>query len=337
MNKIGLITLLMFVFFSVKAQDSDLFSYMEEHLTAEETSSIDRAKSDLKKGDIFNAKIKAEDKKNAKYFKKKKKRKKAEKKSVAAKQMRIKQAVSYSKAYTAIYQTYLDKVNACSFYYAEDKTKVENLLAQAESNAEEATSTIDSYKKKSKKDLKKHVAYSKLQSNLKAAINNYVSAINNLIQAYSVHIDQEQKREAEQEENRVWQNAESDNTIHSYQSYLNVYRNGRYSAEANRRIRALEAKMREMARPKINGTLIYRVQIAASKKKLPRWKLARIYRKTSKITTKHYDDWYKYSLGSFSKYEEAKNYLNKINVSGAFVVAYVDGVKIDIKTAIENQ
>ncbi len=336
MTKLSLTTfVLLCVFtFGLKAQNADLFSYMEEHLTSEETSSIDRAKSSLKKGDLLEARIKAEDSKNGKYFKKKNK-KKAEKKSYEAKRLRIQQALDYEKAYTVIYNTYLDKVNACSFYYAEDKATVEDLLRNAASAVNMAGNEIDKYKKKSKSSLKKSVSYGKLKSNLQSAMDDYVAAINNLVKAYSLYVDQEQKKKDEEEENRVWQNAESDNTINSYKSYLNAYSDGAHASEARRRIKALETV--EQANKKITGTLVYRVQIAASRVPLPRWKLARIYSRTSEVTKKHYDDWYKYSIGSFETYEDAKSFLSNVNVTGAFVVAYVDGEKIDIKVAINGQ
>ncbi len=336
MNKLTLTTFVLFFvsIFGVKAQNTDLFSYMEEHLTSEETSAIDRAKSSLKKGDLLDAQIKAEDKKNSKYFKKKNK-KKAEKKSYEAKQLRIRQALEYEKAYVTIYDAYLEKVNACSFYYPEDKTAVDKLLTNAASDISMGGSKIDTYKKKSKKSLKKSVSYRKLKAGLSDATNYYVSAINKLIQAYSIYVDQEQKKKAEEEENRAWQNAESDNTINSYQSYLSAYQDGAHASEARRRIRNLE-KIKASHR-KITGTLIYRIQIAASRVPLPRWKLARIYRKTSEITKKNYDNWYKYSIGTFKKYEDAKDFLSNVDVTGAFVVAYVNGEKIDIKTAIAGQ
>ncbi len=338
MTKLRVITFALFFVYALglKAQSTDLFAYMEEHLTSEETSAIDRAKSSLKKGDMLESKIKAEDRKNSKYFKKKKK-KKAEKKSYEAKKLRIQQAIYYEKAYLAIYNTYLDKVNACSFYYPDDKSKVEQLLSDADQNVSAYGSEISFYKRKNKKELKKTVAYLKLKNSLKSALDGYVSSINNLITAYSIYIDQDKKKKAEEEENRAWENAESDNTINSYRSYLNAYSDGLHSDEARRRIRKLE-KIQEEASRKITGNLIYRVQIAASRTPLPKWKLARIYRKTGAITKKHYNDWYKYSIGAFQKYEQAKDFLsNSVKVPGAFVVAYVDGEKIDIQAAIKGQ
>ncbi len=336
MNKISLITLFLFFAFSLKAQEHDLFSYMEEHLTSEETSAIDRAKSDFRKAEILQPRIEEEDKKNSKYFKNKQ-RKKAEKKSYEAKRLRIEQAMQYKKAYIAMYDTYLGKIKSCSFYYPEDKKKVNELMEHAKSKVAAAVNTIESYDKKSKKHLKKLVYYKKLKNDLMSSVEALDVGVNDLIKAYSVYVNQEEKKLAEQEENRIWQNAESDGTINSYQSYLKVYPNGTYSAEAKRRVKLLEEKMQEMKKQKIYGSLYFSVQIAASRIELPKWKIARIYRKTAEITIKHYDDWYKYSVGEFKTYEEAKEFLAEINVSGAFVVAYVDDKKIDIQTAIDNQ
>ncbi len=341
MNRLTLFTFLLLFGLStqLKAQDGDLFSYMSEYLNSEDISQIDRAKSNVKKGDAMNKEINAEDRKINKFFRKKKKKKKAEKKSVEAKKLRIQQAVYYNSGYSIIFSTYMDKLSACSFYYPEDKSKVDLLVEEAKTKAEEAQKIITGYKrKKSKKDLKKNIKYEILKRELQSAISGYISAIENLIESYTIFIDQEEKRQAEEEENRAWANAESDNTIQSYQAYLNVYNNGKYSTEARSRVRMLRSEMQERGlKDKLEGKLVYRVQIAASRVPLKRSVIARYYRNTRQVKAMQYDDWYKYSVGEFSKYAEAKAFVKKVKVKGAFVVAYVNNKKIDIKRAIRSE
>lgn len=341
MKKLSLITFLLLFVFSplAKAQNSDLYQFMAEYLSKEESDKIDNAKSNMKKGEKLESKIKSEDRKVSKYFKSKKKskKKKGEKKSVAVKQLRIQQASYYEQAYSAIFTVYLDKVNSCKFEYDSDKTKVDGLIEEANTNVNSAKRTIKSFNKKKKSDLKKRVEYSKLKSELQSAVNKYKSSINNMIESYSIFLDQKQKKQLEEADDDAWTNAKSENTIHGYQAYLNSYRNGKHAAEARALIKTLDAELKKAEKRKINGTLIYRVQIAASHTPLPRWKIAKFHRNTKEVTTKHYDDWYKYSIGSFKKYAEAKAYLGRISVEGAFVVAYVDGAKIDIERAIAGE
>ena len=96
MKKLTIITLLslsgLFVSFNLSAQTDDLYTYMDQYLTADEKDQIARAKSSFEKGDKLDAQIKEEDSKTDKYFSKKSK--KGEKKSVEAKTLRIKQALN---------------------------------------------------------------------------------------------------------------------------------------------------------------------------------------------------------------------------------------------------
>jgi len=342
MKKLTIITFLLFFGFvyvpRLQAQGADLFSFMEEHLTADEQDQLQRAKDNLKKGDKLDSQIKAEDKKVQKYFSKKKK--KGEKKSVAVKELRIRQALYYEKAYALIYNVYSEKINGSTFIYEDDKAKANDLLDEALTDNAGAKRKMKAYKSVSPKDLKKSVQYNKLKSDLQGAMNLYISSINNLIDAYSVFLDQETKKQLEEEENRVWQNAESENTIYGYQTYLNDFPNGKYASQARSRMDDLEEaerKKKEEDARSLKGNLVYQVQIAASKKPLPKWKIAKFYKRTNEVTKKNYDGWHKYAIGSFTKYDDAKKFVKAVRVKGAFVVAYLNGEKIDIKEAIKIQ
>lgn len=343
MKKLTIITFLFFVGIinahTLLAQDADIFSYMEEHLSDDEIQQIDRAKTNISKGDKLETKIKAEDKKVDKYFKKKKK--KGEKKSAEVKEMRIKQALYYEKAYAAIYNVYYDKVNAANFIYDEDRVKADGHIDDAITENAEAKKVMKQYKSVSPKDLKKKIEYAKLKSDLQSAKNSYIGSIQYLIEAYTLVVDQEAKKQLEDQEEQAWQNAESDGTIYGYQSYLNDFPSGKYASAARSRIEELEdeerRKREEEKSRNMKGALVYQVQIAASKKALPKWKVARLYKATSEVTRKNYDGWYKYSVGKFTKYEDAKKFVKAVRIKGAFVVAYLNDEKIDIKEAIRIQ
>ncbi len=79
--------------------------------------------------------------------------------------------------------------------------------------------------------------------------------------------------------------------------------------------------------------LIFKVQIAASKNKLSDAYLKEIYEGNETIGMLTEDNWYKYSLGNFNKYDQALDLKNQINIHGAFIVAYQNGVKVPLHLA----
>lgn len=74
--------------------------------------------------------------------------------------------------------------------------------------------------------------------------------------------------------------------------------------------------------------IIFKVQIAASKNKMTKESLNKIYSGKEKIIHNTEDGWHKYSIGNYKLYKEAKELKDKTKVSGAFIVAYKDGNKI---------
>jgi hypothetical protein len=337
MKKLTVITTLIILTFfckiELKAQNDDLYSYMEQYLTSEEKDQISRAKSSFDKAQKYDAQIKEEDSQTDKYFSKKSK--KGEKKSVDAKELRIKQAMVNEQAYVLLYNVYAEKIGEGVFVFEEDEAKVNSMLEEASADNASASKKIKSYKSSSPKDLKKNVIYSKLKSDIQGMISLYESSIKKLIEAYTVIVDQEHKKQLADEENRSWQNAQSENTIYSYKNYINDYPNGKHVSEANSLISDLEAierKKQEDASKSISN-IVFQVQIAASKNKLPDWKIKSIYKQIKDVEPKFLEGWYKYFVGNFKTYDDAKKVANKIK-KGAFVVPFRDGKKIDIKEAI---
>ena len=80
--------------------------------------------------------------------------------------------------------------------------------------------------------------------------------------------------------------------------------------------------------------ITFKIQIRAeNNKRIPLQRLANKYHIREQITEDHYDEWYRYSVGSFSTYDEAKEYRDKIrneyNIKDAFIVAYLNGKRLD--------
>ena len=239
-----------------------------------------------------------------------------------------------------VYDVYGEKVAASVFLYDDDETRVNNMQQDASDDYNSGKRKLKPYKKVSKKDLKKSIKHSKLTSDLSTSFDLKMASINKLIEGYAVYLEQEIKRQLEEEEKRVWQNSLSENSIVAFQNYLSEYPSGKHVSEAINNISSLEETARKTKeneeRMRSMANLKFHVQLAASKKPLSKWKIKRFYKGSKKIVTKHYDVWYKYSIGEFKTYEEAKAFIKTIKVRGAFVVAYQNDKKIDIQDAIRK-
>jgi hypothetical protein len=78
----------------------------------------------------------------------------------------------------------------------------------------------------------------------------------------------------------------------------------------------------------------YRVQIVASRVPLNNETLTGIYSGTEQPSENYEDEWYKYSIGFFPSYESAREFRDQCGVQGAFIVAFVNGHKINSRNAL---
>ncbi|OFX88019.1 MAG: hypothetical protein A2W99_11315 [Bacteroidetes bacterium GWF2_33_16] len=83
----------------------------------------------------------------------------------------------------------------------------------------------------------------------------------------------------------------------------------------------------------ISAGLEFKVQIAAAKVKLSENDLVNIYKGDEHVDVREEEGWFKYSVGKFNTYEQATALNKLVNVSGSFVVAYKDGIKIPLSIA----
>lgn len=74
------------------------------------------------------------------------------------------------------------------------------------------------------------------------------------------------------------------------------------------------------------GPLVYKIQIMASRQPATKVEIKRKYKGNLKATELYEDNWYKYVIGEYSSYAEAKTAEAKSNVYDSFIVVY-DGEK----------
>lgn len=98
---------------------------------------------------------------------------------------------------------------------------------------------------------------------------------------------------------------------------------------------------KETTNQKAGGTkeppITFKVQIAAHTLKMEEEYIRQnIYSGNMEITEKYEGGWYKYSIGSFSNFNEANDLLKRARVAKSFIVAYQEGKKLTIKSALEK-
>jgi hypothetical protein len=90
----------------------------------------------------------------------------------------------------------------------------------------------------------------------------------------------------------------------------------------------------ELVENELKTEIVFIVQIAAHTIPIQESYLRTIYKGKQNIRMVHEDRWYKYYLGPFSTLNEAKRILTAVGVKNAFIAAYEDDKRINVREAI---
>ena len=86
----------------------------------------------------------------------------------------------------------------------------------------------------------------------------------------------------------------------------------------------------------ITSDLIFNIQVAASKIRLNKEQLSKIYSGICTVQMIEEDGWYKYQIVGFRLYSDALKVMNQCGVKGAFIIAYQNGIKLKTSDAVNN-
>jgi len=341
MNKILIAIALTIIALNVKSQD--VFTPLS-FFTAEDNDLISKSKDMVDRGGRMMSTADNEYNKYKDLFTsgKKRKIKKAEAKTVPAKKNMISAGNYFKNGYKDLYNLYVQKLNEINFEFPEDKEKSEELIKNAEKKFESASKIIDNSQKYDEKALKNDIGFTKIQKDIKKAEEDFKTSVTLLYEALMLYENQNiKKQKLDQKDDQAWQMALQKNSIEGYQQYIDEFPNGKYKTMAENMIKDLEQKIKDAELKQKNPSLIYHIQIMADKRPWTEQEIkTKIFATNEAITEQIIDGWYKYWIGSFTKYEEAKKYLQtnvKPRCRGAFVVGTVNEQFVNIKEALKIQ
>lgn len=274
---------------------------------------------------------------------KRRKRKKFERKTWEGKKYLIDAELKYQRAYGIAVETYNAFIQNADFYSNADETDAKKLANNASGLVDAADGDLDKIKSKARKkgDLKDY-KYKKLKGDISSVHSKLEDAYSKITEALNIILKQADKKKFDEEDNRAWQTAKDENTIESYQEYINVFSNGKFVRQAQLKIDDLRDNTPAPAEDNVASEstgLTFKVQIAASKTPLTHTSLSRKHSELSEIERQHIGGQYKYRIGSFPTYPEAENYLQQVRrkVPGAFIVVFDENNnQIDVTEDMKN-
>jgi len=324
---------------------------------------IEKAERLVNEANQMGEDLEEEDQRLEKYFAKKDK--KGEKKSVYAKQYRIDRTKKYLDGLTKLHEILNERLNFAIFEYPEDQTVVNKLRNESDDLFASANQQFSPYEGLDKKALKKDYKYYSMISEFESIVQMCLSGIEKQIDAYAIWAAQTEKKQMEIADDNAWKDAQNKNTIDGYKEYLSGFPKGKYREDANEKIDELEKLAAEQARlaaereqARLDSIaaaeaeaerlrllalqnqgptgLWYSIQIMAVYFQVDSVRINEIYKGEGEVTERYEDGMYKYTVGEFDTFEEAREFRKTISMP-SFIVAFQDGERIPTLEARKMQ
>ncbi len=339
MRKIIFLSFIVAISLSLSAQQQEIPGVKKY---ANRFGDKDKISIDAQNGAILDALTRIstaqkEEKSLQKYFARKNK-KKAEKKSVPLKKKWIAAYKIYMDAVNSVYDIYNTWLNDIEIDDPKVRQEVMTHAANAEVKNSKSRDLFGRYIKSvsSDKILKKEVKYQKMKVDLKTSADNMIDALKEMEQALDIAF---KYQEVDAKDNKAWNEALTQNTFEAYVNYIKNFPTGLHIDEAKAKIKAIKAKIAAERKQmeKYNAEIEYRVQLVAVSKKLSTWKKKRLYSDYKSIEEEldPIDGLYKYYVGHFKHYKEAKKFVGGLGIADAFVVSYKNGQKAPILEVLD--
>ena len=89
-----------------------------------------------------------------------------------------------------------------------------------------------------------------------------------------------------------------------------------------------------VARVNVSENVVFKVQVGACHRQIPEAELHKRYPGNKEVSVEMYEGWYKYLIGNYSKYSEAKQEKISSGTADAWVVVYKDNKRVPISEVV---
>ena len=355
---------LLFITYNIKSQVDvqQIIQPISFQLENDDFDEIEKAERLVNEANQMGEDLEEEDQRLEKYYAKKEK--KGEKKATYAKLYRIDRTRKYLDGLGDLHDILNERLNFAIFEYPEDQTSVNGLRNESDdlfSSANRNFSVYDGLDKKGVKDY----GYYAMQSEFESMVQMCLSGIDKQIDSYAIWAEQTEKKQKEIADENAWADAKKMNTIEGYKEYLSGFPKGKYREDAKKKIDELEklaadqarlAAEREQARLDSIAAaeaeaerlrllalqdqgptgLYYSIQIMAVYFQVDSARIKEIYGGEDEVTERFEDGMYKYTVGNFETFDEAREFRKTLTIP-SFIVAFQDGERIPTLEARKMQ
>ena len=283
--------------------------------------------------------LKESDKGLEKHFQKRVK--KGERKAIPSKKIRIEIAEIMTADFEKIQDILAMRLRSVVFHFESDKQATNNLVKESASLMKSASLRLNKYNGMSRRNLRK-TSYEKLKREFETIRDLQTEALKKQFTVYHTWFAQDAKKQKNKEDDEAWARATRVNTSKSYEEYIANFPFGKYlvlARENQNERNTIEAKEMEteeaaLANAQQQNGLMFRVQLIAVGEQLSQEEITVYYSGEEEVLEIQQDGYYKYSVGVFTSYEEAKAFTHAVG-GNSFVVAFSEGQPIPVGEAIK--